>query len=125
MADVLHKWANRSDVQQDSEFYRSLLDRAAKWQLRRHREGVGGRRARATAAAHANWVDGFYKNNVQGAETATGYLLFIAKEYGAAPQNGTSLDDINQNSRATPSSSMSSTTARVRATRRCRVPSTR
>lgn len=38
------------------------------------------------------------KSHVAGAETATGYLLFIAKEYGAAPPSANSLADINSNS---------------------------
>jgi hypothetical protein len=99
MAAFYRKWAGRSDVQQDSEFYRSLLSRAAKW----HEAAKGrsaGRAASGKAEAHTKWRDGYYKANVQGAETATGYLLLIAQTYGAAPPNASSLDDINPNSAA-------------------------
>jgi hypothetical protein len=97
MAAFYRKWAGREDVQQDSEFYRSLLSNAAQWQNAAKQRSAGGSAA-AKAKAHDNWVQGFYKANVQGGETANGYLLAIAKTYGAAPPNADSLDDIDPNS---------------------------
>jgi hypothetical protein len=97
MAQFYKNWAARPDVQQDSEFYRSLLDRAAKWNASATaKKAAGG--ARSAAAAHANWVNGFYKGHVQGAEEATQDLVVIAKLYGAMPQTGNNLDDIDENS---------------------------
>jgi hypothetical protein len=97
MSSFYAKWAGREDVQKNSEFHRSLLSRAAKWQAAA--KGRSAARGRSNKyEAHNNWVKGFYKREVQGAETATGYLVEIAKLYGAAPPNAKSLDDINPNS---------------------------
>jgi hypothetical protein len=97
MAAFYRKWAGREDVQKDSEFYRSLLSRAAKWNAAAKQRSAGNG-ARAAAEAHANWANGYYKDHVQGAETANGYLLAIAQTYGAAPPSANSLDDIDPNS---------------------------
>jgi hypothetical protein len=97
MAQFYTKWAGRSDVQQDSEFYRSLLDRAAKWNASAKAKHAGSG-ARAAAKAHADWANGFFKSHVQGAETATSQLLLIAKEYNAAPATAQTLDEIDPNS---------------------------
>jgi hypothetical protein len=99
MAQFYRKWAGRADVQKNSEFHRSLLSRAAKWQAAAKARSAGSARG-SKYEAHNNWVKGYYKNNVQGAETANGYLLVIAKTYGAAPPNADSLDDIDPNSAA-------------------------
>jgi len=99
MAAFYRKWAGRTDVQQDSEFYRSLLSSAAKW-AEAAKGRAAGSNAAAKAEAHAKWANGYYKNHVQGSETAGGYLLLIAKTYGAAPPGADSLADINQNSDA-------------------------
>ena len=97
MAAFYREWAGREDVQQDSEFYRSLLSRASKWNAAAKGRAAGNS-ARAAAEAHQKWANGYYKDHVAGAETATGYLLFIAKEYGAAQPSAQSLDDIDSNS---------------------------
>jgi hypothetical protein len=97
MAAFYRKWAARPDVQKNSEFHRSLLSRAAKWQAAAKAKAASRGRSNKYEA-HNNWVKGFYKREVQGAETATGYLVEIAKLYGAAPPNAKSLDDINPNS---------------------------
>lgn len=97
MAAFYRKWAGREDVQKNSEFYRSLLSRAAKWNAAAKQRSAGNG-ARAAAEAHGKWASGYYKDHVQGAETANGYLLAIAQTYGAAPPNANSLDDIDPNS---------------------------
>jgi hypothetical protein len=97
MADFYTKWAGREDVQKDSEFYRHLLMQGAKW----HNAAAQGAAARGRSnkyEAHNRWVDNTYKRQVQGSETAAGYLLAIAIQYRAAPPGSNSLDDINPNS---------------------------
>lgn len=97
MAAFYRKWAGKPEVQKNSEFWRSLMSRAAKWNAAaKARSSANG--ARAAAEAHNKWVNGYYKQHVQGAETATSYLVAIAKTYGAAPPNADSLDDIDPNS---------------------------
>ena len=97
MAAFYKSWANKPEVTKNSEFYRSLLSRAAKWQAAASARSAGNSAA-AAAEAHQKWVNGFYKSHVQGSETATNYLIAIAKTYGAAPPNADSLDDIDPNS---------------------------
>jgi len=99
MASFYRKWAGREDVQQDSEFYRTLMSSAAKW-AEAAKGRSAGRGAANAAAAHQKWVNGYYKEHVQGSETANAYLLVIAQTYGAAPPGANNLADINQNSDA-------------------------
>ena len=96
MANFYRKWAARPDVQKNSEFYRSLLSRAAKWQAAAKGRARGGS-ARSSAEAHQKWVDGYRKEHVDGAITASGYLLYVAKVYRAAPGDANSLEDIDPN----------------------------
>ena len=96
--DFYAKWVKRPDVQQDSEFYRHLLDQAAKW----HQAAIQGNaaRGRSTAAAdHNKWVAGVIKDQVQPAVDAAGYILQIATQYEAAPPGATSLDQVYENSK--------------------------
>ena len=102
MAAFYRKWAGREDVQQDSEFYRHLLSQSAKWDEAAKTRSAG-RGASNAAAAHEKWRNGYYKEHVQGAETATGYLLLIAKTVGAArPAHSRSMTS-TRTARTTPS----------------------
>jgi hypothetical protein len=97
MGAFYKKWAGREEIQQNSEFYRHLLSQAAKWNASAN-AGRASRGRGNSYDAHNNWVNRVYKRDVEAGETATGYLLAIAKAWGAAPPNADSLDDVNDGS---------------------------
>src|SRR6476619_6431118 len=99
MSNFYAKWAGRSDIQQDSEFYRHLLSQQAKW----HAAAAQGSASRGRSnayAAHNNWVEGVLKDKVQPAADASSYILEIAKIYQAVPDNpSATLTDVYENTK--------------------------
>jgi hypothetical protein len=82
MAAFYRKWAAKATP--NSEFQRTLLDKAAKWNAGAKAAG-GRKRAGNKAAAHAKWAEGIHTSMVAPGEILTSGLLAIAIQYGAAP----------------------------------------
>lgn len=89
------KWAKKATP--NSEFQRHLQSQAAKWVTTAKGRASGGSK-RSSASAHAKEVDDYYNRHVKAGEMANGYLVYLAKQFGAMPLNGNGLEDLNPNS---------------------------
>jgi hypothetical protein len=94
------KWANKPASQADGEFYRHLMDQAAKFNASA-KAGRAAGSAKAAADAHNAWATNMVnKGGVQAAYDMNSGILQIAKRMGAAPENAKTLDDVYFNSAA-------------------------
>lgn len=97
MSAFYSKWEGKATP--NSEFQRTLASQAAKWRSSADAKRSAGRRA-GSASNHAENQNTYYTKHVASGAYLNDALVVIAKQYGAMPLNGKSLDDLDPNSAA-------------------------